>query len=359
MKLLLTLLSLITLLNAASKESCYTVQLLSKFSSQKNIDLLKSNAYPSSCKIMEIGKTLTVRCGCFESMAPANESLKSLKKKYSHAVVSSTYKYRFDDIQPKKEEVSIIEKVILAPVKVQEAELEQEPEIEKEEEYVQTKQSSEEEVCYTVQLVSKYNSQKNRDALSQNSYPSSCITMEIGNSLTVRCGCYDKQADTKESLQNLKSRYKNATIARSYRHRFINPDTDTRVTHIVEKPKYKNRVVTKDEEELRLILQVFLYKSDLENAFKVASLGYKKNPNSYYWNQKMAEISSWTNRSARSMKHLRFMYENKFDAKIEQKLIDYGSASYQYEEIEPLVVNRAKRNPSEKNIDLMIFVYNL
>jgi len=57
------------------------------------------------------------------------------------------------------------------------------------------------------------------------------------------------------------------------------------------------------------------------------------------------------------MKHLRFMYDMTHDPKIEKELIDYGASYYQYEEIEPLVINRALTNPTEKNIDLMILVY--
>lgn len=114
---------------------------------------------------------------------------------------------------------------------------------------------------------------------------------------------------------------------------------------------------THDDGELRLILQVFLYKGDIETAYKVATLGYNQNKDSYYWNQKMAEISKWTNRSARSIKHLRFVYEEKYDKNIEDELIKYGTESYQYDTIEPLVISRALHNPTEKNIDLMIHVF--
>ena len=222
------------------------------------------------------------------------------------------------------------------------------------------------ESCYTVQLISKFNSQKNLDLLHSESYPKSCKLMEIGRSLTVRCGCFEKYIDAKNEQKSHFSSYKKATLATTYKYRFDSSvvESMTKKQNFQEKPKpkpkmnsRKNHIPSKEDEELRLILQVFLYKSDLESAYNVASLGYKKHPNSYYWNQKMAEVSRWTNRSARSMKHLRFMYNYKYDPKIEKELIDYGSEYYQYEAIEPLVVNRAKKNPSEKNIDLMILVF--
>jgi hypothetical protein len=71
----------------------------------------------------------------------------------------------------------------------------------------------------------------------------------------------------------------------------------------------------------------------------------------------MAQIAQWSNRLSESMKYLKRAYALSGDADIEDKLIDYGTASFQYEEIEPLVLSRLKRDHSEKNINLMIYVY--
>ncbi len=223
-----------------------------------------------------------------------------------------------------------------------------------------------EDSCYTVQLVSSYYNQKNLETLKSTSYPKSCKVMQIGKSLTVRCGCFDKYEDAKQHKEEF-SGYGNVKLATTYKYRFsddkvlqttknINLSQVTRVQRKTAK-RIDDMPQNQRDEELRLMLQVFLYKGDLENAYKVGTLGFEAHPQSYYWNQKMAEISKWTNRSARSMKHLRFMYDTKRDAKIEKELIEYGESAYQYEAIEPLVVNRAKADPSEKNIDLMILVY--
>lgn len=223
--------------------------------------------------------------------------------------------------------------------------------------------------CYTVQLLSRYNSQKALDELESREYPKECTLMQIGRNLTLRCGCYERVQTAQEHLERLEQNYSNAVVVSSYRYRFEDDNKPIITPNIVEIEKVKKRqlVITQEyqtsyaqssqEEELKLMIQVFLAKSDLESAFKVASIGYKKYPKSYYWNQKMAEISKWTNRSARSMKHMRFIYEVKYDKEIEDTLIEYGSESFQYEAIEPLVVSRAKRNPTEKNIDLLILVY--
>lgn len=240
--------------------------------------------------------------------------------------------------------------------------------------YAQSKRT-----CYTVQLLSAGNTQENLDMFHKKSYPKECRLMEIGESITIRCGCYDAYSDAGNLLEKLSS-YKEASIATTYKYRFDDNivaqetqkkfkkyDTNEKIankqvlkglkTHKKARGYLDEKAKTKEDEELRLILQVFLYKGDLKNAYKVASLGYKKHPRSYYWNEKMAEICKWTNRSARSMKHLRFIYELRRDPVIEKELIDYGTSAYQYETIEPLVINRAIADPSEKNIDLMIFVF--
>jgi len=306
---------------------------------------------------MEIGNSLTIRCGCYERIAPANKSLISLKKHYTKAVVATTYKYRFKNGIGVKDKNSILEKVILAPMPKK-----------KRKKIKKSLTLKSKDTCYTVQLVSRYRSEKNLDLLIGKNYPESCKLMEIGNSITIRCGCYERISLAKKSLRSLKKDYDRAVIAKTYKYRFEDKDNNVvkkdpkEVKQIeikpIKKKKYKRiSSSTKADEELRLMLQVFLYKGDLDYAYKVATIGYEQNKNSHYWNQKMAEICKWTNRSARSMKHLRFMYEIEYDKEIEQELIDYGAASYQYEEIEPLVVSRAHHDPTEENIDLMILVY--
>ncbi len=224
--------------------------------------------------------------------------------------------------------------------------------------------------CNTVQITSYVNTPKNLSKLQSLDFPQQCKVMEVGSYAVVRCGCYDKYADAKKELQNLQQHYKHAKIARSYKYRFANktiplPKTKTK-TVSVKQVKIQNNDIVKTkptqktslgDEELRLMVQTFLYKGDLPNAYKVAQLGYAAHPNSYYWNEKMATISQWTGRSAESIKHLKKMYYLRYDPKIEEKLINYGKAYFQYESIEPYVFNRVQRNPSKENINLLITIY--
>ncbi len=93
-KLLATLFFLTSIVNAASDETCYTVQLLSSYKSQADSDLGEKE-YPKDCKVITLGKTQTVRCGCFKKYAPAEKRLSELKKEYKKALVAMSYKHRF------------------------------------------------------------------------------------------------------------------------------------------------------------------------------------------------------------------------------------------------------------------------
>ena len=84
-----------------AQSSCYTVQLVSRFASETNRETLSKESYDVSCKLMEIGKTLTVRCGCYEKVKDAKEVLPKYQKEHSSAYVTTTYKSRFDQAQVK------------------------------------------------------------------------------------------------------------------------------------------------------------------------------------------------------------------------------------------------------------------
>ncbi|MBU1659400.1 tetratricopeptide repeat protein [bacterium] len=228
--------------------------------------------------------------------------------------------------------------------------------------------AGDDETCYTVQLFSAPGSQENRDAMSSRTYPSSCRVMEIGSTLTVRCGCYEKREEANNILLTFDTKYKHAYVATSYKYRFekeVQAKASAQGLPYIERTlKSPEKIIRKtekkpedDEEELKLILQVFLYQNDLEHAYETAKRGYKKTPNSYYWNQKMAEISQWSGKGDEAIKHMFFIYENNHDEKIQNSLIDYGLEAYKYEQIEPLVVEKALKNPSEENINRMLFVY--
>ena len=220
--------------------------------------------------------------------------------------------------------------------------------------------SKEEASCYTVQLVSALADEESRNTLESQAYPKTCKLMQISRTLTVRCGCYEKVSQAQKELSEFKKLYKYAYVASTYKYRFSDKQRVVVVSKksVQKAPESQSEgFITKDE-ELKLMLQSFLYVNDLENAYKTAKIAYKRNPKSYYWNQKMAEICRWTSRGEEAIKYMKFMYSQKYDVKLRDDIVNYGLGSYQYEEIEPLVVTKAIENPSNENIERMIFIHS-
>ncbi|MDQ7066881.1 MAG: porin [Sulfurimonas sp.] len=96
MKTVILLLLGFTFLLSAG-ESCYSVQLTSVYKTEQNSSELKSKKYDNSCKVMEIGSNIVVRCGCFSKFKEANAHLREFAKKYKDAYVLSTYRSRFEN----------------------------------------------------------------------------------------------------------------------------------------------------------------------------------------------------------------------------------------------------------------------
>ena len=92
-----------------AEESCYTVQIVSAYKTETSSETIASKSYDKRCKIMEIGKNITVRCGCYEQFSKAKSLLLEFKEEYKKAYVMSTYKSRF---APSVENKIINEKVI-------------------------------------------------------------------------------------------------------------------------------------------------------------------------------------------------------------------------------------------------------
>jgi phosphate-selective porin OprO/OprP len=84
-------------------ETCYTVQLLSRTNSQSNAEFLQNQEYPAECKIMQIGNSITVRCGCYKKINSAKSELLKFQTEYEKAQIAITYKSRFQDVSALKE----------------------------------------------------------------------------------------------------------------------------------------------------------------------------------------------------------------------------------------------------------------
>jgi hypothetical protein len=339
-KIVLILVSFTLLLGVLdAKETCYSVQLLSRV--DNGLDRLDIQTPSSECKVMKIGGAYTLRCGCYSQYEHAKQKLKKYKQEYKKAMVVTTYAYRF---KKDNSASNYVEKAIINTTLVDSLDTNNTTQHKTGKTSPDTKKS-----CYSVEVASTTKSQENLSKLFATHYPSGCKVMEFRNSFGVRCGCYDRLEDVENLYDRLKIRYQHARVLDTYIYRFKD---DYKVSRSYQAP-----VVSKKDEELRLLLQVFLYKGDLENGYKVGKIGVKRYPNSYYWNDKMAQIAQWTNRLPESMKYMKKAYALSHDPQLESKLIAYGASNFQYEEIEPLVMARLKRDYSEENVDLMISVY--
>ena len=82
----------------AGEKSCYTVQLTSSYKTQLNYQNLLKKKFDSSCKVMSIGNSLSVRCGCYEHYKEADTTLAKYRGKYPSAFVRTTYVSRFESL---------------------------------------------------------------------------------------------------------------------------------------------------------------------------------------------------------------------------------------------------------------------
>ena len=130
-------------------------------------------------------------------------------------------------------------------------------------------------------------------------------------------------------------------------------------THIpLDKNSTLNKETKEEDEKLRLMFQVFTYSSDLKNAYKVGTKALKYFPNSLYWHQKMAEVSQWIDKPNEAILHYKFIYKQTHDLKLRKKILNYSLAAYQYETAAPILEEITLSNPSEKNINQLVDIYD-
>jgi len=219
-----------------------------------------------------------------------------------------------------------------------------------------------EATCYTVQLLSAVNNEANSKKISALEYENECKVMIIAHSITVRCGCYKHINPAKEKLNVYKKKYKYAYVATTYAYRFgkekRSAPKKVQKKELNETSNRQEPVLSIKEESLKLMLQSFLYSSDLKDAYRTAKIGVKIYPQHYYWNQKMAEIAEWTGREDEALKYMLIMNKQNSSAKLERKLIQKGFNSYQYEKIVKVVEKQAREFPSKRHYKQVVYVHS-
>jgi outer membrane protein len=77
-----------------------------------------------------------------------------------------------------------------------------------------------EDTCYSVQLASVYNSPNNSQMITNGTYPEDCRLLEVGDYISLRCGCFDKYSKANASMEGFKKKYPNAFIRPTYKSAF-------------------------------------------------------------------------------------------------------------------------------------------
>ena len=239
-------------------KTCYSVQLISAPKSESAVEKFSHRIDDPSCRVMTIGRYVTIRCGCYENSKEAKDRIASFKKRYKHASIVKSYVYRF------KKEKAIDEKklpssklknsVVTSPRSV----------------HNQRKNESRNDAsCYTVQLWSVPSSQKGRVVENADYRLYGCRLMQIGRHLTARCGCFDTYAKAKKWEAKLKKDYRHALVTKSFVYRFEGKKTSDESSVIENQPAVDSFTSseTLSEESPRFS------SIDFDRAFKMASEG--------------------------------------------------------------------------------------
>ncbi len=206
-KIVIAFILLNTYLFADSKPSCYSVQLMSLANTLENETTLKKKAFPQDCLVMKISDQLKVRCGCYKTKDLAKKSMLTLEKKYKKRYITSTYAYRFNAL--KKQEKKVEKKLLTTHKKKR---------VKKEVSDISVRG----EICYSVRLLTKYNTEKNYKFLENKTYPSSCALYKIGQIASVRCGCFNDFSIAKANVVNFKNEYKEASVVSMSKKIYVN-----------------------------------------------------------------------------------------------------------------------------------------
>ena len=203
--------------------------------------------------------------------------------------------------------------------------------------------AEEADTCYTVQIKSFVI--KDKSTYRFEGYPSSCRLIEVDGVSSIRCGCFEGYSQAKVHHKELRSQYPASMIVTTYAYRFG-----------------KNRLKPKDDaddQELRLLFQVFSYSSDVENGYKVAKKALALYPNSIYWHDKMAEVCIWTDRREEAVEHMMYVYKHTHDTRLQEKIFTYSLSAYQYTAAALIIEQKVKKDPSRENVKQMVYIFDL
>jgi len=218
--------------------------------------------------------------------------------------------------------------------------------------------------CYSISFFSSYKKPSNSFLKK---YPKDAVLMKIHNVYSLRYKCVNRYKDIKEIYNTLKFKYKNIIITKTYKFRFKQSNVSIKksqsffVNKKVRKKKitkYKySRKVSASNQELKLLYQVFIYKSNLDEAIKIARLGVKKYPNSYEWNLNLANALNWKGKGKEALKYFKRAYNLKHSYKlkkiVEKLALSSGDSNLAIE----ILKTKLKKRFSLKEFKQLVSIY--
>ena len=231
-KLFLIASSLFVVSLYAGSNTCYSVQFQSSYSP------LSVENFPADSKVIKIGKAYTARYGCFNKFKNAKKKLSDFKSRYSHAMITSTYKWRFDNKVNNQKNKHIVKYPLANEQKNKRTVkypqfVEQKPTI-----YTESnKQNNTKNIqkCYSVQLsLSKEN-------LFGEEFPVGTKIINRGDYVSASYGCYTTIKDAKVTLDEMhKNRPQAIIIALSKSKYNASPEIQKRGDSLKDESHFLN-----------------------------------------------------------------------------------------------------------------------
>jgi len=256
-KLFLFAFSLFAVSLYAGSDTCYSVQFQSSYSP------LSVDNFPVGSKVMKIGRVYTVRYGCFDEFKNAKQEFSRLKGRYHHAMIASTYKWRFDnkvDDQKNKRIEKTPQALENKPMGMLTGSVKQNNIIDNYPplDYSQTQpNATSTQKCYTIQLnLSKEN-------LSKDEFPIGTKIIKRGDFFSASYGCYAKVNDAKMALDEMRKKRPEAIIILLPKSYFNQSNVLPEIRKRGEPLAYENNYphITKEQKQKK----VSFYKTNKNN----------------------------------------------------------------------------------------------
>ncbi len=214
---------------------------------------------------------------------------------------------------------------------------------------------AEDKTCYSLELFSLADDVEEREykhLVEDEIKDRRCRVIELLDTAVVRCGCYLQKSDVMSELVELKQRYPEALITESYQYNFFH-----HITALKEKKVVKKEKQNIDDESLRLMYQVFIYNSALDDAYETAKRALQSDKKSLFWKRKLYEVTLWLNRAKEHFTYTQIMYKLEPSKALENEMINYYISSYDYKKAQILIEKQVSKNLDRESFEKAFLIY--